>query len=389
VPPPVCLIVGWGKCVPDKVVTNQELARTLNTSDEWIRDRTGIRERRVAAAGDTTATLAVRAARDALNEADLPAAQLDLVIVSTVTPDYPVPATASLVQDALGAGRAGAFDLAAGCSGFVYALAVASGMIRAGACRTILVVGADTMSRVTDWSDRNTCVLLGDGAGAFVLQAGPPTADASSTEGRQAGSADRRPSGGPGGVLSSWLGSDGSGSALLTIPAGGSRSPASPATVGAGLHYLKMNGRAVYRFATDILGRAVAEAVVRAGLRLDDIDLVIPHQANLHIIESAAGSLGMPAGKFFVNLAAYGNTSNASVPIAACDAVAEGRLRPGDRVVLVAFGAGLSWGAMTVEWGRAGRATDRHGEVRQAGLSAEAGAVGEGQVTRGRGTRRA
>jgi 3-oxoacyl-[acyl-carrier-protein] synthase-3 len=241
-------------------------------------------------------------------------------------------------------------------------------MIRAGACRTILVVGADTMSRVTDWSDRNTCVLLGDGAGAFVLQAGPPAADDLS--------AGRR-SGGPGGVLSSWLGSDGSGSALLRIPAGGSRRPASPATVGEGLHYLKMNGRAVFRFATTILGRAVAEAVARAGLRLDDIDLVIPHQANLHIIQSAALALGVPVGKFFVNLGAYGNTSNASVPIAACDAVAEGRLRPGDRVVLVAFGAGLSWGAMTVEWGRAGRATDRHGEGRQAG------AVGEREVTAG------
>jgi 3-oxoacyl-[acyl-carrier-protein] synthase-3 len=331
-PVPACLIAGWGKCVPDRVVTNQELARTLDTSDEWIRDRTGIRERRVAAATDSTSTLAVRAAQAALDAAGLPAALLDLIIVSTVTPDYPLPATACLVQDALGACRAAAFDLAAGCSGFVYALAIGSGMIRAGAYRNILVVGADTMSRVTDWADRNSCVLLGDGAGAFVLQA-----------------SDR-----PGGVLSSWLGADGSGSALLTIPAGGSRRPASLATVGEGLHYLKMNGRAVYRFATAILGRAVKEAVARAGLRLDDIDLVIPHQANVHIIQSAARSLGVPPSKFFVNLEAYGNTSNASVPIAACDAVAEGRLRRGDRVVLVAFGAGLNWGAMTVEWGRDG-----------------------------------
>jgi 3-oxoacyl-[acyl-carrier-protein] synthase III len=359
--PPACLIVGWGKCVPDRVVTNQELARTLNTSDEWIHERTGIRERRVAGAADSTSTLAVRAARAALDAADLPAALLDLVIVSTVTPDYPVPATACLLQDALKAGRAGAFDLAAGCSGFIYGLAVGSQMIRAGACRNILVVGADTMSRVTDWADRNTCVLLGDGAGAFVLQAGE----------------------GPGGVLSSWLGSDGSGSALLTIPAGGSRRPASPATVGEGLHYLKMNGRAVFRFGMTILARAVAEAVARAGLRLDDIDLVIPHQANLHIIQAAARALGQPAGKFFVNLAAYGNTSNASVPIATCDAVAESRLRPGARVVLVSFGAGLSWGAMTVEWGRDGRAMDRHGERLQVGISAEAGPVGEGEVTAG------
>jgi 3-oxoacyl-[acyl-carrier-protein] synthase-3 len=330
---PACQIVGWGKCVPDKVVTNEDLARTLNTSDEWIRERTGIRERRVAAAADSTSTLAVRAARSALDEAGLPAALLDLIIVSTVTPDYPIPSTACLVQDALGAAHAGAFDLAAGCTGFVYALTVAGQMIQGGAYRNILVIGADTLSRVTDWADRNTCVLLGDGAGAFVLQAGD----------------------GPGGVRSCWLGADGSGSKFLTIPAGGSRTPACPATVGEGLHYVKMNGRAVYRFATEILGRAVTEVVARAGWQLDDINLVIPHQANLNIIRSAAQRLGLPLDRFFVNLAAYGNTSAASIPIAVCDAAAEGRLERGARVVLVAFGAGLTWGAVTVEWGDGGR----------------------------------
>lgn len=323
-----CQMVGWGKCVPDKVVTNQDLARTLNTSDEWIRARTGIRERRVAAAAESTSTLAVRAAQAALDVAELPAKDLDLIILSTITPDYPVPSSACLVQDALGASRAGAFDLAAGCSGFVYALTIGSQMIQAGAYRNILVIGADTMSRVTDWTDRNTCVLLGDGAGAFVLQASDE----------------------PGGVLSYWLGADGSGSKLLTIPAGGSHLPASPATVREGLHYLKMSGREVFRFATQILRRAVEEVVSRAGLEICDIDLVIPHQANLHIIQAVSRAMDLPLNKFFVNMDRYGNTSAASIPIAACEAVAENRIKPGDHVVLVAFGAGLTWGAMTVKW---------------------------------------
>jgi 3-oxoacyl-[acyl-carrier-protein] synthase-3 len=328
---PRCQIVGWGKYLPERVVTNDELARTLHTSDEWIRERTGILERRIAAPTESTSTLAVRAAQAALDGASLGAADLDLIILSTATPDYPVPSTACLVQDALGASRAGAFDLGAGCSGFVYALAVGSQMIQSGAHRNILVIGAETMSRVTDWTDRNTCVLLGDGAGAFVLQASDQA----------------------GGVLSSWLGSDGSGSKLLTIPAGGSRCPASQTTVQDGLHFLKMSGRDVFRFATQILGRAVEEAVARAGLRIEDIDLVIPHQANLHIIQSAARELGLPLDRFIVNMAPYGNTSAASIPIAVCDAVAEGRIKPGARVVLVAFGAGLTWAAMAIEWGEA------------------------------------
>jgi len=325
---PRCRIVGWGNCVPDQVVTNDDLARTLDTSDKWIRECTGIRQRRVAAATEFTSTLAVQAARAALDVAGLPAGELDLIIVSTATPDYPVPSTACLVQHALDASRAAAFDLAAGCSGFVYALTVGSQMIQAGAYRNILVIGAETMSRVTDWKDRNTCVLLGDGAGAFVLQASDQA----------------------GGVLSCWLGSDGSGSKLLTIPAGGSRCPASLTSVRDGLHYLKMSGREVFRFATQIIRRAVVEVTARAGLKIADIDLVIPHQANLRVIQSAARALELPLDKFFVNIDKYGNTSAASIPIAVCDAVAEGRLKPDARVVLVAFGAGLTWGAMTVQW---------------------------------------
>ena len=325
---PGCRIVGWGKCVPDKVVTNHDLARTLNTSDEWIRERTGIRERRIAAVTDSTSTLAVSAARVALGVAGLPPEELDLIIVGTVTPDYPLPSTACLVQDALGASSAAAFDLVAGCSGFVYGLTIGSQMIQARSCRNVLVVGSDIMSRVTDATDRNSRILFGDGAGAFVLQ----------------GSDE------PGGVLSSWLGSDGSGSKLLTIPAGGSRCPASPATVREGLHYIQMSGREVFRFATQILRRAVAEAVARAGLGIADIDLVIPHQANVRIIQSAARALDLPLEKFYVNIAKYGNTSAASIPIAACDAVEEGRLKPGARVILVGFGAGLTWGAVTAQW---------------------------------------
>jgi 3-oxoacyl-[acyl-carrier-protein] synthase-3 len=326
-----CRLTGWGKYVPERVVTNEELARTLDTSDEWIRSRTGIRERRIAAAEESTATLAVRAGQAALEQAGVAAEELDLIIVSTVTPDYPLPATACLVQEALGASRAAAFDLAAGCTGFVYALAVASQMIHAGACRTILVIGAETLSRITDWKDRNTCVLLGDGAGAFVLQASEQ----------------------PGGILSCWLGADGSGSQLLVVPAGGSRQPATTQTVQERQHYLKMNGRAVFRFATQVLARSLQEVVLRAGLTWEDVDLIIPHQANQHIIESAARDLDLPLDKFFLNLEYYGNTSAASVPIAACDAVAAGRLKLGFRVAFVAFGAGLTWGAVLAEWGPA------------------------------------
>jgi 3-oxoacyl-[acyl-carrier-protein] synthase-3 len=309
-------------------VTNHDLACTLDTSDEWIRERTGIRERHIAAATESTSGLALRAAQSALEVADLSPEELDLIIVGTVTPDYPVPSTACLLQDALGASGAAAFDLAASCSGFVYGLTVGSQMIQAGSCRSVLVVGADIMSRVMDATDRNGRVLFGDGAGAFVLQASDQ----------------------PGGVLSSWLGSDGSGSKLLIIPAGVSRCPASPATVREGLHYVQMSGREVFRFATQILRRAVEEAVARAGLGIADIDLVIPHQANLRIIQSAARALDLPLDKFFVNIARYGNTSAASIPIAVCDAVAEGRLKPGARAILVGFGAGLTWGAVTVQW---------------------------------------
>jgi len=315
---------------PERVLTNDDLARVVDTSDEWIVSRTGIRERHVVSdERETTATMAVRAARAALRVANLAPSQLDLVIVATTMPDYPFPATACLVQDALGAARAGAFDLSAACSGFIYALSMASGLIRSGSANHVLVIGSETLSRMMDWTDRNTCVLFGDGAGAVVLSA----------------STERC------GVLAAELGSDGSGGELLIVRAGGSRAPASHETISNGDHFLWMNGREVFRFATKMMPKATESVVRKAGWQLADLALVIPHQANIRIIESSIKRLGLPPDRFFVNLERYGNTSSASIPIALCEAVAQGRVHPGDKLVLVGFGAGLTWAAVAIEWG--------------------------------------
>ena len=321
-------IVGWGKHVASQVLTNDDLAKMVDTSDDWIRTRTGIVERRIADPRETTSTMSIKAARAALQVADVAPEQLDLIIVATATPDYLFPATACLVQDALGARRAGAFDLLAGCSGFVYGLGVGSQLIISGAYENVLVIGAETLSRIMDWTDRNTCVLFGDGAGALLLQA----SDA------------------PGGVLSFTLGADGSGGDLLMLPGGGSRHPASAETVAQKLHYARMNGREVFRFATRIMGQAAKEAIQAAELKIDDVDLFIPHQANIRIIQSAAKHLGLPMDKVFVNLDRYGNTSCASIPIAFCEAIEEERIKPGDHLVLVSFGAGLTWASAVVQW---------------------------------------
>ncbi len=321
-------IVGWGKYVPDKILTNNDLAELVDTSDEWILARTGISERRIAGPKESTFTMALRAAQEALEVANLDPRALDLIIVSTATPDYLFPATACLVQDALGATHAGAFDLEAGCAGFVYALSIGDQMIATGAYKHVLVIGAETLSRILDWTDRNTCVLFGDGAGAFLLQASDT----------------------PGGMLSFVLGSDGSGGQLLIIPAGGSRQPASLDTVTPRLHFVQMKGREVFRFASRITAKAAREAIRAAKLTTDDIDLFIPHQANLRIILSAAKELGLPMARVFVNVEKYGNTSAASIPIAFCEAIEEGRLKPGNHLVLVGFGAGLTWGATVVKW---------------------------------------
>src|SRR5687767_11150595 len=295
-------IAGWGKALPARILTNQELERMVDTTDEWIRSRTGIRERRIAGPGETTLTLAADAARDALRVADVPATEIDLIIVSTFTPEFGgMPSTASMLQDAIGASNAGAFDLNAACSGFVYGLAMAHAMIASGLHRTVLLVGAETMSRVLDWTDRSTCVLFGDGAGAVVLKADE---QASTDEDAAQGVRGR-------GILSSVLGSDGSGGALLSVPGGGSRTPASLQTVQDASHFIKMNGKEVYKFAVSALPRSVRQAVAKADLTLADIDLFIPHQANIRIIASAAEALGVPMEKVFTNVERYGNTSAA------------------------------------------------------------------------------
>lgn len=321
-------ITGWGMSLPARVLTNQELARTVDTSDEWIVERTGIRERRVASSSQTTASLATDAALKALAAAGLSPRQVQLVIVATSTPEHIFPATACLVQDRIGAVSAGAFDLSAACTGFVYALSVASQLIQTGAYQNAVVIGAETLSRIINWKDRSTCVLFGDGAGALVLQA----------------------SSRPGGVLAFSIHSDGSGADALSLPAGGSRLPASHETVEQGLHYVSMNGREVYRFATRVMAAATREVLAKAGYVLGEVDLIIPHQANQRIIEAAAKQLRLSMDRFFVNVDRYGNTSTASIPIAICEAFAAGRLHVGDRVVLVGFGAGLTWGAALLQW---------------------------------------
>jgi len=321
-------IVGWGKYVPEQVLTNDDLSRMVDTSDEWIFTRTGIRERRIAAEQETTASMSIAAAREALRVADADPARIDLIIVGTVTPEHLFPATACLVQDALGARRAAAFDLSAGCSGFMYALSVASQTIETGAYQLALVIGAETLSRIVDWSDRRTCVLFGDGAGAVLLQA-----------------SER-----PGGVLSSVLGADGSGGELLMLPGGGSRFPPTSETVSNGMHYVHMDGQRVYRFATRIMARATRQVLEKANLSLEDMSLLIPHQANQRIIESAVNGLKLKDEQVFVNLDRYGNTSSASIAIALCEAVEAGRVKRDDTLVLVGFGAGLTWAAATVRW---------------------------------------
>jgi len=272
--------------------------------------------------------MAISAAEQALQVASADPLDIDLIIVATATPDYLFPATACLVQRGIGAIHAAAFDLEAGCTGFIYALTMAAQAIESGAIHQVLVIGAETLSRITNWNDRNTCVLFGDGAGAVLVREGN----------------------GAGGIMTSVLGADGTGADLLILPAGGSRSPASSETVAAGLHTIQMDGRRVFRFATKVIPAAIRKVVQQAGVALQELDLVISHQANLRILQAAAEQLGVPMEKMFVNLDRYGNTSAASIPIALCEAVDDGKLLPGQRVVLVGFGAGLTWGAVLLEW---------------------------------------
>jgi 3-oxoacyl-[acyl-carrier-protein] synthase-3 len=312
---------------PQRVITNAELARTVDTTDEWIASRTGIRQRRIAAADETTSSMGIRAARDAIRCAGLTPGDIDLVIVGTATPDYPFPATACLIQDALGI-VGGAFDLEAGCTSFMYGLSIASAYVAAGMYSNILVVGSEVLSRILDWTDRSTCVLFGDGAGAVVV------------------SRDDRAEFQPQYVL----GSDGSGALALSLPAGGSRMPTREDTVREGMHFVHMAGPEVFRFATRVVAESTQQVLAKAGLTAADVDLFIPHQANTRIIDYAVHRLGIADDRVFINIDKYGNTSSASIPLALCEAHEQGRLRPNDIVVMVGFGAGLTWAAAALQW---------------------------------------
>jgi 3-oxoacyl-[acyl-carrier-protein] synthase-3 len=346
-------INGLGAHVPAGVVTNDDLATSLDTSDEWIRQRTGIRERRVAERGLSSSDLGIVAARAALADAGLAPEKVDLVITATISPDRIMPATASRVAHECGCRGAGAMDVSAGCSGFVYALAMAAGAVAGGLHEHVLVVGAETISRLLDWEDRSTAVLFGDAAGAVVVS----PVEAAWTAAGQGVSATAGPRAAAervaAGILGFDLGGDGGGEEFLLIPAGGSRLPASHATVDARQHYMKMNGPEVYKFATRVAAESARRVLQRCGRSVDDVDLFVPHQANLRIIDAAVKKLGIAEEKVYTNLQKYGNTSCASIPLCLSEARAEGRLRDGDLVLLMGFGAGLTWGACLMEWGRA------------------------------------
>ena len=320
---------GLGAALPPRIVTNSELAETIETSDEWIRSRTGIEQRHVAGPTEYTSDLAVAAALDALRRSPVAAEQLDLVLCATTSGDYLWPATASLVQHRIGARRAAAFDVAAACSGFCYAVATASAWIRSGDAGAVLVIGADTLTKQLNWSDRATCVLFGDGAGAAVMTACSPEE----------------------GVLASVLGSDGGGAEQVWIPAGGTREPVTAEVLSSGRNRIHMRGAEVYRFAVDVVPRVTRQVLERAGLTLEDVDLLVLHQANIRIMHAAADRLGIQRELVYTNLQRYGNTSAASIPIALHEAARDGRLRRGSIVVTVGFGSGLSWGANVIRWG--------------------------------------
>ncbi|HHW07986.1 MAG TPA: ketoacyl-ACP synthase III [Clostridia bacterium] len=325
------VIAGTGSYVPERIVTNDDLSRLVDTSDEWIRTRTGIRERRVLADEQATSDMCLEAARQALVDARVSPEEIDLIIVATVTPDMLFPSTACLVQEKLGAVNAAAFDLSAGCTGFIYGLATGSQFLETGLYRTALVIGADALSRIVNWSDRSTCVLFGDGAGAVVLQGIPGTNY---------------------GILGSYLKSDGGGAGLLCLPGGGSRRPPSPASLAAGLHYLHMEGKEVFKFAVKAMEDATTQTLQVCGLTEKDVDFLIPHQANMRIVEAALKRLELPRERVIVNLDKYGNMSSASVPVAMDEAARLGRLRRGDVLLLVAFGAGLTWGGVALKWAK-------------------------------------
>jgi len=321
-------ILGTGSYLPEEIITNKYLEKVVDTSDEWIRSRTGIEERRKVAKGEATSDLCFYAAKHAMASAGINAEELDLIIVATITPDMIFPATACLLQDKLGANKAAAFDVSAACTGFIYGLAVGSQFIATGMYDKVLVVAADALSTVVNPEDRNTCILFGDGAGACVL--GPVEKDK--------------------GILSLYLGSDGGGGELLYLPAGGSRKPASKDTLAQKEHFLRMSGNEVFKFAVRIMDDASMKVLDGAGLNKEDIDFLVPHQANIRIVEAAIKRLELPREQVYINLNKYGNMSGASIPVALDEAVRAGRINKGDVVLLVGFGAGLTWGSTLLRW---------------------------------------
>ncbi|MDO8489777.1 MAG: beta-ketoacyl-ACP synthase III [Candidatus Omnitrophota bacterium] len=320
-------IIGVGEYLPEKILTNADLEKMVDTSDEWITTRTGIRERHMAGPGQAASDLAFKAAQRALENAKLKAEDLDLIIVATITPDMPFPSVASIIQDKLGAKKAVCFDICAACAGFVYGLSVAEKFIAASAYKNALVIGTEVLSSITDWQDRNTCVLFGDGAGAVVL-----------SEVKK------------GGIISTYLGCDGSKSGILNLPAGGSRNPATAETVKNRQHFLKMQGNELFKIAVNTMTDAAETVLKQAGMTFTDVDLIIPHQANARIIMAVAKKLGIPPDRVYLNIERCGNMSSASTVTALCEAVQEGKVKKGDIILLDAFGAGLVWGACIIEW---------------------------------------
>lgn len=322
-------ITGLGAYLPPKVLTNADLEKMVDTTDEWIQTRTGIRERRIVEAGVPTSDLAAEAGKEAIRNAGLKPSDIDLIIVATISPDMSFPSTACVVQNKIGADHAGAFDMAAACSGFPYAVTIADGMIRGGLYKNVLVIGAEVLSPFIDWKDRGTCILFGDGAGAAVLSATTQK--------------DK-------GVIATYLGSDGSAADILKIPAGGSAFPPTAQTVSDRMHTVKMSGSEIFKIAVRTMGDAVIEVCKRANLKFEEIDCLIPHQANFRIIQAMAERLGMPLEKIFLNLQKYGNMSAASTAVAFYEAVQTGFVKPGSNVVLVAFGGGLTWAGCVIKW---------------------------------------
>jgi 3-oxoacyl-[acyl-carrier-protein] synthase III len=314
-------ITGLGCKVPDRIVTNDELAKLVDTSDEWIVERTGIRERRMADQSEALSDIALPACRAALAQAGLEGKDVDLLIVATVTPDMAFPSTGAIVADQLGATDAAAYDLSAGCTGFMYALAQGYGMVAGGLAKRALIVGGDLLSKILDWDDRSTLVLFGDGAGAVVIEAVPEQ-----------------------GFLGFELGADGAGGANLWLPGSGSRHFEEPDK------YVKMNGREVFKFATRILVQSAEDLLEKCGVTIDDVDLYIPHQANMRIIDHATRKLGVPSERVVINVDRFGNTSSGSIPLALADAAEDGRLRPGQLVLMTGMGAGLTWGSALMRW---------------------------------------